>query len=50
MDEHINNIVEEERTEESDESSENMMNLGIEPNEITFNILIKGWCRVGKMS
>ena len=27
-----------------------MMNLGIEPNVVTFTTLIKGWCKVGKMS
>ena len=26
------------------------MNLGIEPDVITFNPLIKGWCKIGKMS
>ena len=27
-----------------------MMNRGIEPNVKTFTTLIKGWCKVGKMS
>ena len=31
-------------------AARDMMNLGIEPNVRTFNTLIKGWCKVGKMS
>ena len=31
-------------------AARDMMNFGIEPNEITINTLIKGWCKVGKMS
>ena len=31
-------------------AARDMMNLGIEPNVITFTTLIKGWCNVGKMS
>ena len=31
-------------------AARDMMNLGIEPDVVTFNTLIKGWCKVGKMS
>ena len=47
---HINNLVEDGKMEKAMSAARDMMNLGIEPNEITFNTLIKGWCKVGKMS
>ena len=47
---HINNLVEKGLMENAMSAARDMMNLGIEPNVITFNTLIKGWCKVGKMS
>ena len=46
---HINNCVEEGNMEKAMNAARDMMNLGVEPNVITFNTLIKGWCKVGKM-
>ena len=47
---HINNCVEEGNMEKAMSAARDMMNLGVEPNVITFTTLIKGWCKVGKMS
>ena len=47
---HINNLVEAGKMEKAMKCTRDMMNLGIEPNVITFNTLIKGWCKIGKMS
>ena len=46
---HINNLVEQGKMEKAMNAARDMMNLGVEPNVITFTTLIKGWCRVGKM-
>ena len=47
---HINNCVESGEIENAMSAARDMMNLGIEPTVITFNTLIKGWCKVGKIS
>ena len=47
---HINNCVEEGHMEKAMSAARDMMNLGVEPNVITFTTLIKGWCKIGKMS
>ena len=46
---HIHNLVENGCMEKAMNAARDMMNLGIEPDVITFTTLIKGWCRVGKM-
>ena len=40
---HINNLVERGEMENAMNAARDMMNLGIEPDVITFNTLIKGW-------
>ena len=47
---HINNLVEQGLMEKAMSAARDMMNLGVEPDVRTFNTLIKGWCKVGKMS
>ena len=47
---HINTLVEKGKMEEAMSAARDMMNLGIEPDVITFNTLIKGWRKIGKMS
>ena len=47
---HINNLVEKGQMEKAMRATRDMMNLGIEPDVITFSTLIKGWCKVGNMS
>ena len=42
---HINNLVERGDMENAMSAARDMMNLGIEPNVITFNTLIKGCVR-----
>ena len=43
-------MVEDGQMEKAMRAARDMMNLGIEPDVITFNTLIKGWCKVEKMS
>ena len=43
---HINNLVEQGKMEKAMSAARDMMNLGIEPDVITFNTLIKGWCKI----
>ena len=47
---HINNMVEQGKMEIAMRVARDMMNLGLEPDVITFTTLIKGWCKVGKIS
>ena len=46
----INNLVELGNMEKAMSAARDMMNRGIEPDVTTFTTLIKGWCKVGKMS
>jgi len=47
---HINNLVEQGKIEAAMKAARDMMNLGIEPDVVTFTTLINGWCKIGKMS
>ena len=40
---HINNLVEQGLMDKAMSAARDMMNLGIEPDVIMFNTLIKGW-------